>query len=642
MRWYVIALVLLITPCLALGLWSWGRYAHRRAEEGSALAASWQALARARAQALLRDGVGAGSPPPAAGAPATRWQAWVRDHCAASTEHVLLLDAQGVRSLLAAVLPSTSTTLGPTPPDPELALAQSLEFAHEDLPRALAAYRHLCARSELVRPLRAEAKVGIIACLHRLDRDREAVAALEEALRHAELRPGAAGALTLEVIPHAATAAGLLALEAWRQVVQDETEGTIARALAQTIRDHAADLGAEREAALAQVFLADADAANAALWTALSDDERLSLRNPGVQVLRLLDGQIALTRPLSQTVTLLNVQRPEHLAQTLAQAIPLDPQLALLARSYARQCGASITTGRAAIPVDLPDGSRLAVPLLAPETPGTSWLGRHLPELGIALTTGLILMSGLVLIVRTAARDRRLARLHAEFVSTVSHELKTPLSLIHLYAEMLELGYATRPEDAQRARGVILGETERLQALVEQVLAADTIERGSMSLRLRRCDLGALVRSTLDAYRPRLDREGFEVEAACAPGGPYVEADSDAITRIVINLITNAVTYSDHQRWLSVRARAAGDAAVIEVEDKGIGIAREDQARIFERFVRLDGSLVRERRGLGLGLCVVRSLVRAHGGDISVASQPGVGSTFTVRLPLGQVEESPA
>jgi signal transduction histidine kinase len=224
--------------------------------------------------------------------------------------------------------------------------------------------------------------------------------------------------------------------------------------------------------------------------------------------------------------------------------------------------------------------------------------------------------------------------LKSDFVSNVSHELRTPLALIRLYAETLELGRITTPQKKNEYYGIIRKESERLSSLINNILDFSRIEAGGKEYDFRETDIAELVRNTLDSYRYQIEQQGFALEEKIDSGIPAVKVDREAIARALVNLVNNALKYSDSEKFLAVRLYRDQSVLKLEVSDRGIGIERHEQSRIFEKFYRTCDPLVHTTKGSGLGLSLVRHITQAHGGDVEVESIPGSGSKFTVWLPL--------
>jgi len=262
---------------------------------------------------------------------------------------------------------------------------------------------------------------------------------------------------------------------------------------------------------------------------------------------------------------------------------------------------------------------------------GQTWMHRSFLILGIL---SLMIVGGLVLTKHMVSKEIALARLKSDFVSNVSHELRTPLALIRLYAETLELGRITTQEKKQQYYRIIRKESERLTALINNILDFSRIEAGRKEYEFRETDIGDLVRNTLDSYRYQIEQQGFAFEESIAPDLPAVRVDREAIARALVNLVNNALKYSTDEKFLGVKLYRENGAVKLEVADHGIGIARRDQSKIFEKFYRSGDPLVHNTKGSGLGLSLVRHITEAHGGEIAVESTPGTGSKFTLSLPL--------
>src|SRR5258706_5416915 len=246
----------------------------------------------------------------------------------------------------------------------------------------------------------------------------------------------------------------------------------------------------------------------------------------------------------------------------------------------------------------------------------------------------LMIFGGLELSKHVVSKEMALARLKSDFVSNVSHELRTPLALIRLYAETLELGRITTKEKKQQYYRIIRKESERLTALINNILDFSRIEAGRKEYEFRETDIAELVRNTLDSYRYQIEQQGFAFEENIDPNLPVVPVDREAIARALVNLGNNALKYSTDEKFLGVKLYGENGVLKLEVLDHGIGIARRDQSKIFEKFYRTGDPLVHNTKGSGLGLSLVRHITQAHGGEIDVESTPGKGSKFTLSLPV--------
>ena len=262
---------------------------------------------------------------------------------------------------------------------------------------------------------------------------------------------------------------------------------------------------------------------------------------------------------------------------------------------------------------------------------GDRWVFQSLMILAVL---SVLMIGGLVLTYRSVNKQVALARLKSDFVSNVSHELRTPLALIRLYAETLELGRITTHEKKNEYYSIIRKESERLTALINNILDFSRIEAGAKEYDFKETDIAELVRNTLDSYRFQIEQQGFALEEQIDPGIPRVRVDREAIARALVNLVNNALKYSDNEKFLGVRLYRDNAVLKLEVSDRGIGIERHEQARIFDKFYRTCDPLVHNTKGSGLGLSLVQHITQAHGGEVEVESTPGRGSKFTMKLPL--------
>jgi len=252
----------------------------------------------------------------------------------------------------------------------------------------------------------------------------------------------------------------------------------------------------------------------------------------------------------------------------------------------------------------------------------------------------LVMAAGIWLTYRNVSREMRLAKLKSDFVANVSHELRTPLALIRLYAETLELGRLTAKEKYQEYFRIIREESERLTALINNILDFSRIEAGRKEYEFKETNLAELVHSTLASYRFQIQQNGFAFEEQISSDIPPVAVDREAIARSLLNLVNNALKYSKDQKYIGVSLYRQKRSVNLEVRDHGIGIPTNEQEKIFEKFYRCGDPLVHTVKGSGLGLSLVRHIARAHGGDVRVESAPEKGSKFTIALPLDHPSQS--
>jgi two-component system phosphate regulon sensor histidine kinase PhoR len=243
---------------------------------------------------------------------------------------------------------------------------------------------------------------------------------------------------------------------------------------------------------------------------------------------------------------------------------------------------------------------------------------------------------GAVLVLHDTTEVRRLERLRQEFVANVSHELKTPLSVIKVCVETLQDGAAEDAVHRERFLERIARQGDRLHMLILDLLSLARIEAGGELYDFQSAPLEPLVRSCVERLRPRAEarRQTLEVDAPEAPASVW--ADEEAVEQILDNLLDNASKYTPDGGRVRVAWRAEGDQVHVEVCDTGIGIPETDLPRIFERFYRVDKARSREMGGTGLGLAIVKHLVQAMHGSVRATSRVGHGSTFHVSLPAAR------
>jgi signal transduction histidine kinase len=263
-------------------------------------------------------------------------------------------------------------------------------------------------------------------------------------------------------------------------------------------------------------------------------------------------------------------------------------------------------------------------------------LGQHFVHTSFLIlgAISLLLTGGIIMTHRNISREMALARLKSDFVSNVSHELRTPLSLIRLYAETLEMGRLKSPDKYQEYYSIIRKESERLTALINNILDFSRIEAGRKEYDFRQTDMRELVRNTLESYRYQIEQSGFAFEEKIAEDIPPLSVDREAMARSLLNLVNNALKYSQDQKYIGVNLFRDNGSVKLEVVDHGIGIPQGEQQKIFDKFYRVGDPLVHNTKGSGLGLALVRHIVQAHGGEVLVDSVPGRGSKFTINLPV--------
>jgi PAS domain S-box-containing protein len=238
-------------------------------------------------------------------------------------------------------------------------------------------------------------------------------------------------------------------------------------------------------------------------------------------------------------------------------------------------------------------------------------------------------------LARALEQQRELDRLQREFIQNVSHELRTPLTLIRGHAELLEAGELGDLQAAQqKSASVISRRTQMLSKLVDDIIAVLTIE--AQKLKREPLSLAQLVRTSMADFQAAAETAGLTLSAEIAPDLPLVAGDSVALHRMLDNLVSNALKFTLAKGRVTMRLFRGEDTVTLQVSDTGVGVPNDRLERIFERFYQVDGSTTRRYGGVGLGLALVKEIVEAHGGQITVASQVGQGTTFTVSLPAGE------
>ena len=288
---------------------------------------------------------------------------------------------------------------------------------------------------------------------------------------------------------------------------------------------------------------------------------------------------------------------------------------------------------------------RVQVSPLASEELASRVQNRRLLEITMVSLSCIVIVVGAIAIVLVSEKERRISALKSEFVANVSHELKTPLAVVRMFAEMLQSGRVASDAKKKEYLDIIVRESERLSALIENVLDFARLERGRGSYEFTESDVGDAVSRAANVYRYRAETEGVKLVLDVEPSLPRARIDERAIQLAVINLVDNALKYAPLGE-ITIRASSHDGGVRIDVADQGPGVAPEDRHRIFERFVRLareekeKDKLDKNRspvRGSGIGLALVKHIAESHGGQAWVESEVGRGSTFTLTIPARRV-----
>ena len=269
--------------------------------------------------------------------------------------------------------------------------------------------------------------------------------------------------------------------------------------------------------------------------------------------------------------------------------------------------------------------------------PGTAGWG-ELPGQRRLLQAGLVALLILIaavsyLIWRSITREMAVARLQSDFVAAVSHEFRTPLTSLRQFQDLLAGEVDVPPEKRRVYQEAQVRATDRLQRLVEALLDFGRMEAGRRPYRFERLDAGALAHDVTDEFRRQAAGQGFVVECLHNGASCSVEADPEALSRALWNLLDNAVKYSGESRRIDVAVEREGGKVRLSVRDYGLGVPAGERKRIFEKFVRGESARALGIKGTGIGLAMVNHIVAAHGGSVGVAGGPGKGSVFTIALP---------
>lgn len=324
---------------------------------------------------------------------------------------------------------------------------------------------------------------------------------------------------------------------------------------------------------------------------------------------------------------------PEAVEQLLAEELKKLPHRDFAAGLSLEERGSTNSAAFRSSPVAFGKGLRMEVRLRDPKSVATTARGQQRRVIALVSLAAGICLGGLLLIHRSLRREQKLNEMKSQFVASVSHELRAPVASIRLMADALEAGKVA-PETAKEFHRLIAREGARLSTLVGNVLDHARIEQGRKIWKMEPCDLAALVKDTLQVMEPLANERKIHLEAGISAAESSV--DADAIQQALVNLLDNAIKFSPEGSTIftSLSLDERLRTWSLSVNDPGPGIAKEEQARIFERFYRPGDELRRETQGTGIGLSLVKSIAEAHGGRVTVSSQPGQGSTFTLSIPI--------
>jgi signal transduction histidine kinase len=344
--------------------------------------------------------------------------------------------------------------------------------------------------------------------------------------------------------------------------------------------------------------------------------------------------QVQYTRVAPEALVGLDV----NLAWVEAQLLPQASADAGLSRGYIVRVAQRGSGDASALPAGMPFRTLFPFWELSLTAAPAGPVGSS-PDRDIAVFAGStvfvlsVLALGVLLLLRDVSRETQLNRLRSDFVSGVSHELKTPLTLIRLYTETLLDEEQFRPEERKGFYQIILRESERLTHLIERALDFGRLDRREKQYHLEEGNLAPFIAQTIQVYGEYLKRRGFSVETNLASALPAVAFDPDAVAQAVVNLLDNAAKYSGDSKFVGVRLLAEDSTVIFEVEDRGIGVQADEHEKIFQQFYR--SGTRSGKGGYGLGLFLVKHIMDAHGGRVEVQSEVGRGSRFRLVFPAG-------
>jgi two-component system phosphate regulon sensor histidine kinase PhoR len=240
----------------------------------------------------------------------------------------------------------------------------------------------------------------------------------------------------------------------------------------------------------------------------------------------------------------------------------------------------------------------------------------------------------LALIYVVWRRDRQLRQLKEDFISNVSHELKTPLSLIRMFSEILVTGRVRSEDKKLEYFHIIHNESERMSRLINNLLDFANLVRGIEPGYFEKTNIAQLVVKAVEAYRYEIQKDGFQLSLDVDPDIPETYADPNGITMALFNLLDNSVKYSGDRKQIDVRVGKSDGSVDLSVKDQGIGIPLSEQPKIFDKFFRGSTPSIRRIRGSGIGLAITKHVAEMHGGEVLLESEPGKGSLFTLKIPV--------
>jgi two-component system, OmpR family, phosphate regulon sensor histidine kinase PhoR len=261
---------------------------------------------------------------------------------------------------------------------------------------------------------------------------------------------------------------------------------------------------------------------------------------------------------------------------------------------------------------------------------------RSRKNLVLLAIVNIVFITGLVYVVHNVNKEMEIAKIKSNLVANVSHEIRTPVALIRMYAETLEMGRITDESKKTKYYKTILAETVRLSQLINNMLDFSKIESRKKEYCLSPGNLGSLTLQALDMYQHNFEQKDFTVTVEIEPRLGDVNMDREAVTQALVNLLDNAMKYSSDDKYIGITLKEQDAQIVLSVTDRGIGIPHDEFKKIFQKFYRVGDSLVHNTKGSGLGLSLVEHIMNVHNGRVELSSIIGHGSTFSLIFPKYQ------
>jgi signal transduction histidine kinase len=552
-----------------------------------------------------------------------------------SADSVVVYDRSGNVSY-----PSLAGVETPSDETSDWTVARELEFRGSDYPAAAEAYGRIAQSSGNIHA-QARAWLAQAVCLLKAQRNKEALACLVELAGDPGLRDGISAQGTL-VVPNAQLL--ILKLAGGADADRDDLSALrrqTLESLVQRLNDYTdAGLSASQRRFLMREVIALAP--TAAGFSTLPAEELAGEyleHNPAPRTeLRLQRTPLAgVWRLPSADRTIVALFREDRLKKELATLID---SLALPdVRVTALAPGETFTSRTPVPPQEAGEhmpGWRLGVGFQE----GATFAAMSARQTRFHLWTGflvvLIIAMVALLVARYVAAQMRLARLKNELVSTVSHELKTPLSSMRALVDTLLAGRYREEDQLLTYLRLVAHENQRLSHLIDNFLTFSRLERNKQKSQFEAVKIGALVDNAVSVFHDRFDSAQCQLQVEIAPELPPIRGDPEALTTVLINLLDNAYKYTRQDKHIALTACLDNGVIALTVKDNGIGLTDAEAQRVFDRFYQVDQGLSRQTGGCGLGLSIVQSIVKAHGGSVAVTSELGKGSAFTVRLPVAE------